>query len=244
MPTHVTGLGLLGQSPPGGIQPSDIEGLRRGDKGDRVRTLQKLLNFYAASKCIRADGDFGPVTERRLKAWERANDHDPDGSVDYNNAVLLTGSGFIQWSDVDAAQGDCCSVWRGQRSFYVGCSQLALQAQGFDPQGIDGVYGGDTQNAVKAWQRAKGRQQRGCLPDRDYVALTTAYDGRCDAELDGKTGKPVGQGKPKAPAPDKLPSEAAAGGGGMLAILLLAAGAYLATREDGELGGVDCGCRG
>lgn len=48
--------------------------LRRGDKGDEVKVLQKLLG-------IKQDGDFGPVTERAVKMFQETHDLISDGVV-------------------------------------------------------------------------------------------------------------------------------------------------------------------
>ena len=50
----------------------DIGVLRKGAKGDGVKIMQEALG-------IPADGDFGPGTERALKAWQRDNGLTPDG---------------------------------------------------------------------------------------------------------------------------------------------------------------------
>ena len=50
----------------------DIGVLRKGAKGDGVKIMQEALG-------ITADGDFGPGTERALKAWQEKNDLTPDG---------------------------------------------------------------------------------------------------------------------------------------------------------------------
>jgi putative chitinase len=50
----------------------DIGVLRKGSKGDGVKLMQEALG-------IGADGDFGPGTERALKAWQAANGLTADG---------------------------------------------------------------------------------------------------------------------------------------------------------------------
>ena len=50
----------------------DIGVLRKGSKGDGVKIMQEALG-------IGADGDFGPGTERALKAWQTANGLTADG---------------------------------------------------------------------------------------------------------------------------------------------------------------------
>ena len=50
----------------------DIGVLRKGAKGDGVKLMQEALG-------VTADGDFGPGTERALKAWQAANGLVADG---------------------------------------------------------------------------------------------------------------------------------------------------------------------
>jgi lysozyme family protein len=62
----------LGDRPPVFL-PSDPV-LKRGAKGETVKHLQTLLN-------VKADGDFGPATERAVKAFQTARNLDADGIV-------------------------------------------------------------------------------------------------------------------------------------------------------------------
>ena len=48
--------------------------LKKGSRGSDVKTLQKYLK-------ITADGDFGPGTEKAVKAWQSKNGLTPDGIV-------------------------------------------------------------------------------------------------------------------------------------------------------------------
>lgn len=58
--------------------------LRVGSKGDMVRRIQKALG-------IAADGDFGPGTERAVKAWQQANGLTADGIVGPKTLEKLIG---------------------------------------------------------------------------------------------------------------------------------------------------------
>ena len=56
--------------------------LRRGDKGEAVRAAQYLLNGRGASVGMwGADGDFGPMTESAVKAYQRRNGLEADGII-------------------------------------------------------------------------------------------------------------------------------------------------------------------
>lgn len=61
--------------------------LRKGDSGASVRELQTLLS-------IRADGDFGPVTEAAVRGYQSAHGLKPDGLVGPRTwAAILEGRG-------------------------------------------------------------------------------------------------------------------------------------------------------
>lgn len=48
--------------------------LRRGDQGEAVKRLQTLLT-------VEPDGDFGPITERFVRKFQKENGLEPDGIV-------------------------------------------------------------------------------------------------------------------------------------------------------------------
>jgi putative chitinase len=56
----------------GHVDVDDIGTLRKGCKGEGVKMMQEALG-------VGADGDFGPGTERALKAWQSANGLVADG---------------------------------------------------------------------------------------------------------------------------------------------------------------------
>ena len=64
--------------------PAASASLRVGSKGDLVQRVQKALG-------IAADGDFGPGTERAVKAWQQANGLTSDGIVGPKTLEKLIG---------------------------------------------------------------------------------------------------------------------------------------------------------
>ena len=56
--------------------------LQHGSKGNEVKLLQQFLG-------IKDDGDFGPVTEAAVKAWQQANGLAPTGIVDAHTARAM-----------------------------------------------------------------------------------------------------------------------------------------------------------
>lgn len=63
------------------------DGLRRGDRGNKVRDLQRMLT--AAGFPLRADGAFGPRTEAALRAFQRLKTLPVDGVFGTETAKAL-----------------------------------------------------------------------------------------------------------------------------------------------------------
>ena len=63
-----------GASSSGGAAASSEVIVKRGDRGDAVRSIQRELG-------LTADGVFGPMTERAVKRFQRSHNLVPDGIV-------------------------------------------------------------------------------------------------------------------------------------------------------------------
>lgn len=65
-----------------GVQTVKVElnVLKKGEKGEQVKTLQRLLNAMGYS-CGSVDGSFGPSTESAVKKYQKAYKLAVDGSV-------------------------------------------------------------------------------------------------------------------------------------------------------------------
>ena len=61
---------------------------------------------------------------------------------------------------------------RGAKGALVAELQSGLQRRGFDPQGLDGVFGRDTVDAVESFQRDAGAPVTGSVSDDEWVTLT------------------------------------------------------------------------
>jgi peptidoglycan hydrolase-like protein with peptidoglycan-binding domain len=62
--------------------------LRRGSKGEAVKTLQKNLNTVMKSG-LAVDGDFGPATETALKAFQKKYNLEVDGVYGPKSAAMM-----------------------------------------------------------------------------------------------------------------------------------------------------------
>ena len=104
--------------------------LKKGVSGEPVKRLQKKLG-------VEADGKFGPGTEKALKAYQEKVGIAVDG---------------VAGPDTFARMGlhELILLRRGSKGETVKKLQQAL---GID---ADGIFGGGTEKAVKAYQQEKG----------------------------------------------------------------------------------------
>jgi hypothetical protein len=74
-------LGAAPVQPPPPLKPPP-QTLRRGDGGWLVKRLQRLLRSHGCfPEPALLDGDFGPITEAAVEAFQELNDLEPDGVV-------------------------------------------------------------------------------------------------------------------------------------------------------------------
>ena len=104
--------------------------LSRGDSGDAVQVLQQALG-------VSPDGAFGPATESALIAWQEANDLDPDGIAGPDT--------FAQMRLYDLVL-----LQVGSRGETVQRMQQLLGVAD------DGVFGPNTEQAVRVFQAEQG----------------------------------------------------------------------------------------
>jgi len=112
--------------------------LNSGDQGEDVRKLQELLE-------ITIDGDYGPQTLKKVKAFKRQNDLYPSGIVTKQVWQLLTKPVLenIKTADVQ----ELPDLKRGSRGKSVEFLQELLFIK------VDGVFGPMTAKAVKAFKK-------------------------------------------------------------------------------------------
>ena len=134
--------------------------LKRGDRGNAVLELQKLLQqlgFLIGG----ADGEFGPGTERAVIAAQRSLNLTADGVV-----------GPMTWAKLASAGGVVRPVLRlGDRGDAVVALQQLLKDRGFFAGAIDGDFGAMTQRALIAAQRQLGLEADGVVGPATWNAL-------------------------------------------------------------------------
>ncbi|MFP5502714.1 MAG: peptidoglycan-binding protein [Candidatus Sericytochromatia bacterium] len=133
--------------PVGGAAPV----LRRGSRGAQVRSLQEKLKA-AGHNPGGVDGVFGPNTEAAVRRFQQAKGLTVDGIAGPQTMGAL-------------------SAGRPSGAPGVQTLQRELKQAGFNPGGIDGKFGPNTQKAVERFQRAKGLAVDGVVGPKTWAAL-------------------------------------------------------------------------
>ena len=139
--------------------------LRRGDKGEGVKRLQRALisaGYNVGSSG--ADGDFGKGTEYAVKSFQKDNRLDVDGIVGPNTWKAL--------SDPVEGRGSQRLLKLGSTGNDVKILQHLLNNRGYDCGVADGIFGEGTERAVKAFQRANRLDVDGIVGEATNKALS------------------------------------------------------------------------
>ena len=119
--------------------------LERGDRGDAVRELQRVLGRLGYSAPV--DGMFGTGTERTLRRYERREGLSPDGKVSPGQARGMR-------RRAEASGFGKRTLDRGDRGRDVRRLQRLLNELGRDLE-VDGVFGRGTERRVRGYERAE-----------------------------------------------------------------------------------------
>jgi hypothetical protein len=128
--------------------------LRRGSSGSAVKVLQKALGG------LTVDGVFGPLTEARVKAYQKSKGLTQNGVVDAK-----------VWDALGAKSDPTEKYWdvvlkRGSTGTAVKVLQKAI-----GELTVDGVFGPLTEARVKAYQKSKGLTQNGVVGTETWKAV-------------------------------------------------------------------------
>ena len=171
--------------------------LRLGSFGNDVRTVQIRLNRISANypaipKIYPPDGVFGLSTENAVREFQRVFDLTADGIVGpatwykilqlYNGVKRLNALASEGLTLADVSTQFPTELSRGDEGIYVREFQYFLSVLGENleviPQiTIDGIFGGATEDAVRAFQRAYGLPVTGIVDEETWVQLYNAYRG-------------------------------------------------------------------
>ncbi|MCS6812301.1 MAG: peptidoglycan-binding protein [Cyanobacteria bacterium] len=149
--------------------------LRVGNQGEDVRELQaalKLLGYFTGA----IDGIFGAQTEAAVRRFQSAAGTDSDGIVGAATWSKLFPAATMFSSSPSppppASNPEFPTLRRGSRGEAVERLQQRLRARGFLQSFPDGVFGPNTEAAVKAAQRRYGLEPDGIVGPATWDALS------------------------------------------------------------------------
>nr|WP_223155204.1 N-acetylmuramoyl-L-alanine amidase [Alkalibacillus aidingensis] len=121
--------------------------LRRGDSGPEVEELQNdLMEVGESLPSYGADGIFGQETEEAVRNFQNRADIQVDGIVGPETRAALE-------EEMSGQSGLPRGTYRqGSRGEAVRKIQQALEDVNFSPGPIDGIYGPQTEDAVRRFQ--------------------------------------------------------------------------------------------
>jgi peptidoglycan hydrolase-like protein with peptidoglycan-binding domain len=143
--------------------------LQIGSQGAKVKELQQLLNSRSSRDYqLVVDGIFGAKTEKMVKTMQRIYFLKIDGIVD-----------SLTWKALNTnAPVDTPVLRRGSQGELVKRLQQALvEGEGQLKLAIDGIFGSQTEAAVKAFQRRVAITQDGIVGPKTWNVLSVKLAG-------------------------------------------------------------------
>lgn len=126
--------------------------VRRGERSNRVRVVQRLLDAHGRRLLV--DGIYGPGTTGAVRTFQSGHHLRRDGVV-----------GASTWKRL------IDRVRRGDRGDAVLAAQRLLRAHGDYHGHLDGIFGPSTQHAVRSFQRGAGLHVDGNVGSRTWREL-------------------------------------------------------------------------
>ena len=152
---------------------------QKGSSGDSVEKLQqalKIKGYFSGT----VDGKYGDQTVAAVKAYQKAMGLTQTGKADYATIKKLFGkvlyttvandpqmNGITKISQITVPS----TTQKGNSGKDVVALQQALKIKGYYKPPIDGKYGDQTVEAVKAFQKSKGISQDGKAGNDTIKAL-------------------------------------------------------------------------
>jgi peptidoglycan hydrolase-like protein with peptidoglycan-binding domain len=127
--------------------------VQQGATGERVKSIQYLLNQRGASLSV--DGDFGPATNSAVRSFQSSHGLAVDGVVGPNtwSALIVT-------------------VQQGSTGNAVKAVQSELTAHGISTS-VDGQFGPATNSAVRSYQSSHGLGVDGVVGPQTWQSLVS-----------------------------------------------------------------------
>lgn len=139
--------------------------LSRGSRNNKVRLLQLLLNYYGYN--LVADGVFGENTYRAVLDFQRKNNLTADGIV-----------GPLTFSALLNLNPSAKTVRRGSKSSNVTYLQRKLLTKLYPITNLDGIFGPETENAVKQFQQENNLTADGIVGPLTWEKISVVGGGR------------------------------------------------------------------
>jgi len=158
--------------------PAQSSVLKKGDRGDAVTALQeKLIALgYLSGK---ADGIFGSSTSSAVKAFQRDHGLTADGDAGASTLAALESALATPVPTpvptATPAPTQSSVLKKGDRGDDVKAVQEKLIALGYLSGKADGIFGSDTRDAVKNFQRNQGMDDDGKVGAETLAALNAAF---------------------------------------------------------------------
>ena len=170
--------------------------IKMGFAGEEVLTIQRELNRISRNYPLipsipETDGVFGKTTENAVKTFQEIFNLKPDGIVGeatwYTlkrvfNAVKRLSELYSEGITISEAQRVYTYPLRlGSANVYVRIIQFYLDFIAYFNRSLprlkaDGVFGEDTENAVKAFQQYAGIPVTGVVDSRTWYAILAEYN--------------------------------------------------------------------
>ncbi len=135
--------------------------LRQGDRGNKVKMLQYLLNQYGYN--LSTDGIFGAGTANAVRNFQTNNNLSADGIVGRNT-----------WTALLNLNPSANTLKRGSRKSAVLYLQRLLLSFLYPITNLDGIFGGETERAVRAFQSENGLNADGIVGPATWQALLSS----------------------------------------------------------------------
>ena len=148
--------------------------LQTGSTGADVKRLQRILVELKLLDYTGIDGSFGPQTESAVKSFQQSKGLMVDGIV-----------GPQTWQALPA-DPDTPELSNGSTGSEVSAMQQPLKNAGFYTGTVDGVFGPNTEAAVRAYQTSRGIVSDGIVGDETWWVPAGAA-GATLASLSGLT---------------------------------------------------------
>ena len=146
--------------------------LKKGSRGPAVKEIQqKLTSLGFSTKGI--DGVFGSNTDNAVRQFQKSRGLKVDGivSTETKNALGKTTTTKPTSPSTSASLNKSGTLKKGSKGAAVTELQRLLTEKGYNTKGVDGVFGSNTDQAVRQFQKARGLAVDGIVGNATKKAL-------------------------------------------------------------------------